>query len=359
VGRRRLPAHGSLGLAGFAVALVLDLVLTAAMGLSAWVAALVVVICAGTSFGVAMATKIVTGEERHRYLHYEIAFLVTVPATLWLLGQPALPYLDIALMGVGTVLAFGRLGCLMAGCCHGKPAACGPCYREAHLSHGFAPELAFVRLFPVQLLEAVLVLALVAVGVAMIASGAPAGSATTWYVMGYGVLRFALEYVRGDSVRSYLGPFSWVQWTVLAVAAATVLLEATGALPFVAWHAVALGVMAGIVLVTLVRRPAMGLRHPQHLRELAAIVRGDATGTRVRTTSLGVSVTAGVLERGASRPDHYSLSQASPGLSERDGAMLARLVARLAGAPEFETVRRRSGVVHVVVRRGDDVQVSA
>ena len=87
-------------------------------------------------------------------------------------------------------------------------------------------------------------------------------------------------------------------------------------------------------------------------------MRGGATGTRVRTTSLGVSVTAGVLERGASRLDHYSLSQASPGLSERDGAMLARLVARLAGAPDFETVRRRSGVVHVVVRRGDDVQVS-
>jgi prolipoprotein diacylglyceryltransferase len=337
-----------MGLAGFAVAVALDLSLTAHAGLSMWVAALVIAICAVTSFAVAMATKIVTGEERHRYLHYEIAFLVTVPATLWLLGEPPLPYLDIALLGVGTVLAFGRIGCLMAGCCHGKPADWGACYRDEHLAHGFTPELAFVRLFPVQLLEALLVFALVAVGVALIASDAPAGSATVWYVMGYAVLRFALEYLRGDSVRSYLGPFSWVQWTVLVVAATSVLLEATGALPFVPWHAVALGIMALIVLAGVVRRPAKGLRHPDHLRELAAIVRGPATGAQVRTTSLGVSVTRGTVERNDLRVDHYTVSRA--GVSERDRAALARLVARLAVAGErVDTVHGRSGVIHVLI----------
>ena len=345
-----LPAHGSLGVLGFLAGVALLALLTRDRGLSFATAAWLVPTCVLVSFSVAMATKIVTGEERHRYLHYEIAFLASVPLVLWLAGEPVLPYLDIVLMGLGTVLAFGRVGCLLAGCCHGKPADRGVRYGEAHVAGGFLPELAHVRLFPVQLLEAALVAGLVAVGVVLIVSGAEPGSAATWYVMGYGVIRFALEYLRGDSVRSYIGGFSWVQWTVLAMAGVTVALEAAGVLPFVPWHAAALAVMAGVVV--LGRRPP-GIGHPRHVRELAAVLREldppPPIGLPVRTTSLGVSVSSGWLAREGRRYRLYSLSRIG-GLDEPAARRLATLVARLEGAPPGWTlVSGDRGVFHLLV----------
>jgi hypothetical protein len=343
VGRWTLPAHGTLGLVGFALAVALHLALTRAQGLSLAVAAVLVPVGALTSFGVALGTKVVTGEESHRYLHHEIAFLITFPLTLWLLGEPVLRYLDTVLLGLGTVLGFGRLGCLMAGCCHGKPAGWGVCYRERHVAWGFPPELAFVRLFPVQLLEAGLVLGLVAVGAVLVLSDAAAGTAAGMYVVGYGVIRFALEYLRGDSVRAYWRGFSHVQWTLLAITGATVALEAAGALPFALWHALAL---AGMVVAMLLTRRSTGLRAAKHVHELAAIVRrvdaSPAAEVRVHTSSLGVSVSGGVTERDGVLVRHYSLSHAD--------AALATLVGRLAGAPDGgEIVRGGHGVVHVLV----------
>jgi prolipoprotein diacylglyceryltransferase len=358
VGRWVRPAHGTLGVVGFLVAVVLGEALARERGLSSVTQTVVVAVCVASAYGVALGTKIVTGEERHRYLHYEIAFLVTVPVALWLLNERVLPYLDIALVGVGTVLAFGRLGCLMAGCCHGRPAGWGARYGEAHVATGLEPELAGVRLLPVQLFEAMLVFGVLAVGVALIVSRAPPGSAATWYVMSYGIGRFGLEYLRGDSARSYLGPFSWVQWTVLAIAATTVALEAIRAVPFTLWHVVALGAIAGVVLVTLLdrRRPA-DLWHPRHLRELAGILKrldgDDGSADRLETTSLGMSVSAGRLEQNGFPVRLVTVSVADRPMTDRLKRRLARLIVRLEGAPpSYEVLDGRRGVMHVIVARG-------
>ena len=341
---RSWPAYGAWGAAGFAVAIALHLALTWEQGLSLVTAALLVPIGALTSLAVAIGTAVVTGEQSHRYLHHEIAFLITFPLALWLLSAPVLPHLDTVLLGLGVVLGFGRVGCLMAGCCHGKPAAWGPRYGAAHVADGFPPELAQVRLFPVQLVEAVLVLGLVAAGSVAVVAGAPPGTAAGLYVVGYGAIRFALEFLRGDRVRAYWHGFSHVQWTLLAVTAATVTLEAAGAVPFVLWHAVAL---AGMVAAMLLTRGRRSVTDPRHLAELAAAVRSAAsTGeVRVQTTSLGVSVSGGLVERDGALVRHYSVSR-SPGAVNG----VATLVGRLGGAPGGgEVVAGGHGVVHVLV----------
>lgn len=341
---RSWPAYGAWGAAGFALAIVLHLALTREQGLALVTAALLIPVGAATSFAVALGTKIVTGEERHRYLHHEIAFLVTFPLALWLAGAPVLAHLDTVLLGLGTVLGFGRVGCLMAGCCHGKPAAFGPRYGDEHVAGGFSPELAGVRLFPVQLVEAVLVLGLVAAGVVAVVAGAPAGTAAGLYVVGYGAIRFALEYLRGDSVRAYWRGFSHVQWTLLAVTAVTIALEAAGALPFVLWHVLAL---AGMVVAMLATRGRTGIGHPRHLAELASAVRlVESSGElRVRTTSLGVSVSGGVIERDGAPVRHYSVSRAHGAVNG-----LATLIGRLGGAPGGgEALAGGQGVVHVLL----------
>lgn len=114
--------------------------------------------------------------------------------------------------------AFGRVGCLVAGCCYGVPWD-GPLavmYDHSPL----APN--GVALFPVQLAEALLNLVL---------AGVLVWACNRWrrpergacyglvlYLLLYGVERFFLEFMRYDSAeRGFLGPLSTSQWISLAL----------------------------------------------------------------------------------------------------------------------------------------------
>src|SRR5439155_22019386 len=96
--------------------------------------------------------------------HHEIDVMINAALLLWLLGQPLLPYLDLTILGIGMFLACGRVGCLMVGCCHGRPHSWGVRYKQEHADAGFAPYYVGVRLFPIQAVESLWVLSIVIVG---------------------------------------------------------------------------------------------------------------------------------------------------------------------------------------------------
>jgi Prolipoprotein diacylglyceryl transferase len=146
LGRVR-PAFLVCGYTGLAAAVALALTLVGLRGLSPWVFGGIILTSMATFLALAMATKIVTGREMLIYYHHEVAVMAVAAGYLWLLCRPMLPYLDITLLGVGTFLAFGRVGCLMAGCCHGRPHGWGVRYREEHAAAGFTPCFVGVRLF--------------------------------------------------------------------------------------------------------------------------------------------------------------------------------------------------------------------
>ena len=87
--------------------------------------------------------------------------------------------LDVTALGLGVFLTCGRCGCLMVGCCHGKPFRWGVRYGEAHAREGFPAVYVGARLFPVQALEAVIVAAVVSACAVAIVLGAPAGTAVS------------------------------------------------------------------------------------------------------------------------------------------------------------------------------------
>src|SRR5262249_38293875 len=149
---------------------------------------------------------------------------------LRILGQPALPYLDITILGVGAFLVFGRIGCFMVGCCHGRPYRWGVRYRDKHASAGFPRYLVGVPLFPIQLVESAIVLGVVCVGIAIALQRATPGEALAWYVAAYGVARFSLEFLRGDAERPYYLGFSQPQWISLILIALLVFEEFRGAI---------------------------------------------------------------------------------------------------------------------------------
>jgi Prolipoprotein diacylglyceryl transferase len=345
------------GYTGLALAVLLAMILVTRVGLSAWVMAGVVLAAVSAFFGLAMFTKLLTGQERLIYYHHEIAVLVVAGALLWLLHQPILPYLDVTILGVGVFLICGRLGCLMAGCCHGVPHRWGVRYGAEHA--GFTPYYVGVRLFPIQAVESVWVLGLVVVGSVLVLDGRP-GTALVWYVVAYGLGRFGFEFVRGDPERPYLWGFSEAQWTSVLLALVVVWAETSGLLPLQTWH---LGAVAGLVAVVIAVAATRRLRrtsqhqllHPRHVREVAEAVESlsnpVSSGVGIRSTSLGIQISARRTTTTTSGSlYHYAFSWRDRSLLKEDARRLVSLVLQLkhpSGANEF--VEGNRGVFHLLV----------
>ena len=119
---------------------------------------------------------------------------------------------------------FGRLGCFLAGCCHGRPTNLpwGVVFTDP--ASLVPPQWLGVPLYPTQLLEAA--------GDAVIAvflyrafkREAGSGLAAAIYFGSYGVLRFCVEFLRGDTVRSSFGLTAGQFFGMGLIAAAGVLL---------------------------------------------------------------------------------------------------------------------------------------
>ncbi len=100
--------------------------------------------------------------------------------------------------------AFGRIGCFLQGCCFGKPTDMpwAAVFPQGTMPAAKFPDLGAVppcsaQLHPVQLYESFANFALF--GVLMLLAGRMKdGRIAATYLIGYGVIRFSLEFFRGD-----------------------------------------------------------------------------------------------------------------------------------------------------------------
>jgi phosphatidylglycerol---prolipoprotein diacylglyceryl transferase len=134
------------------------------------------------------------------------ALLAAIPVGIWYLKKYRLPVwktTDIVAPFIALGQAFGRLGCFFAGCCYGVPYS-GPACVTFKDIHAFAP--LGISLFPTQLMESggdfVLFIMLI-----LFRRHKKFDGQLFWlYALSYAVLRFAIEFFRGDAVRGlYFG----------------------------------------------------------------------------------------------------------------------------------------------------------
>jgi len=365
------------GCIGFVLAVLLTLLLVMRLDLSSWILAAIMLAAVLTFFGLVMATKIITGEERIIYYHHEIAVMAVAALLLWLARQPVLPYLDVTILGIGSFLVCGRVGCFMVGCCHGQPHRWGVCYRAEHAKAGFTPYFVGVRLFPVQAVESLWVLCIVVAGAGFVLSGSPPGTALAWYVVTYDLGRFCFEFMRGDAERPYLWGFSQPQWISILLMCFVVWAELSGLLPLHPWHIGATVCLAVTMIVISLRRrfqrpDKYRLLHPRHVKEVAeaverisapankSTVAGQWTVTpgrnsapadiRIGRTSLGVQISADKVRGAAGYVYHYALSFRDGGMTEETARILARLILQLkraTGSSEF--VKGNRDVFHLLI----------
>lgn len=134
-------------------------------------------------------------------------FLAAVAACLIYLRKnriPFLPVADASALGIPLGLAFGRLGCTMAGCCYGKPSAL-PWAVTFSDPASLAP--LHVPLHPTQVYESLAGFAIFGVLYATRDRFRTPGTRFWTMLVLYGVARSFLEIFRDDP-RGFLGPFS-------------------------------------------------------------------------------------------------------------------------------------------------------
>lgn len=117
--------------------------------------------------------------------------------------------------------AFGRIGCLMAGCCHGAYLGDEPVFGGIYMlgtTNGWGYYV------PTQLYEAVFLLVVFAIVTYLVIKKDFNFNLET-YLISYGVFRFVIEYLRDDYRGSFLGILSPSQfWSVLMVIAGVALI---------------------------------------------------------------------------------------------------------------------------------------
>jgi hypothetical protein len=359
------------GCAGLALAILLSIALVTRLDLSYSVLAIIILGGAAAFFGLAMLTKIITGEEQLVYYHHEIAVIIVTAILLRIMGQPILPYLDVAILAVGAFLFCGRIGCLMVGCCYGRIHRWGVCYAEEHAAEGFDSCYVGVRLFPIQAIESLWVFFTVTVGCSLILIHRAPGEAFAWYIVAYDVGRFCFEFLRGDSERRYLLGFSEPQWISFGLLCFVVWAEFAGLLNYHAWHAAAAAAMGlTMIAVFLTRRHQKSIKHrllnPKHVKAIAealerlSLAVSEGTGlirlgfTQVNIpyecTPQGIRISASRVEIPEGSAYLYALSSEKEAMTQREASTLAELILQLkyAGASN-ELIAGNRGVFHLLI----------
>ncbi len=293
---REAPAFRSCGIAGYYLAVAATLAAALLGGRSLLVAAVLAAVSAFSFFAYALVRKRVRGREELVLLeHVWFTLACTAAAARWL-GGPA-GALDPVAVGLAFFLAFGRLGCTLVGCCHGRPSSVGLVYDERHASDGFPSHLVGVRLFPVQPLESAGLLVIGATGLAAMPFARP-GMVLVWFLIAYATLRFGLEGLRGDR-RPHLLGLSQSRWMAIAEAAGAIAwvererIAARDPRTLAAWAFLALTLAVALILKRAFDHGARLLArgHREELRSLLASLGATATSTpEVVVSSRGVSL---------------------------------------------------------------------
>ncbi len=115
---------------------------------------------------------------------------------------------DLFAIGVPLFHCFGRIGCFLGGCCYGIESRFGVIVKR----NPFVPELCGVRRFPVALAESFANLLLFLILMILFFRKGSDGKMFWRYGMGYSVIRFTTEFLRGDVIRGLWMGLSTSQW---------------------------------------------------------------------------------------------------------------------------------------------------
>jgi len=129
---------------------------------------------------------------------------------------------DLSAPAIALGQAIGRIGCFMAGCCYGRPSELlwSVTFKDPAAEELVGAPLG-ISLHPVQLYESLLSLLLFFFLIWLLQRRMFEGQVILAYTLSYAVMRFFIEFARGDDTRGFLfnGLLSTSQFVALIVMA--------------------------------------------------------------------------------------------------------------------------------------------
>lgn len=116
-------------------------------------------------------------------------------------------FCDIVAPAIPLFHFFGRIGCFLVGCCYGIESHFGLVFR-----HSMLDSANNVSRFPVQILEALFNLILFIILAVLNKKDKFKGKLIYIYLILYSIIRFSLEFLRGDTYRGFIFGLSTSQW---------------------------------------------------------------------------------------------------------------------------------------------------
>ena len=313
---KKISSFTIFGALGVFTSIITTFYLTTFLHLSLLVWLIMTITGIAVLFSLAELMKRIKGTPVLVYYHHEFAIISFITIFLFFTERRhILEYLDITAAGLGIVLAFGRIGCFMAGCCHGKPSNYGIHYHKGHAEMGFPYYYLETPLFPVQIIEACGVLLIVIFMIFSILNRVQAGTAFAFYILCYGLLRFLLEFARGDISRPYYGPLSEAQWFSVILSSLIIIMTFIGGIPGIPRHVAIIAMfccfLVFLFLIGKSNKPWLKIKHSQ-IRELAILVNEldnvKSSFLRLRVGKNTILVTAGILRVENATIKHFTVS---------------------------------------------------
>jgi phosphatidylglycerol:prolipoprotein diacylglycerol transferase len=139
---------------------------------------------------------------------YYGGLILALAASAWYLKRAHLPgwkVADITAPGIALGQAIGRLGCLSAGCCYGKPTTLpwGIRFTDPYSAENVGVPLN-IPLHPTQIYESIGAFVLFVFLMWHIKRNHFKGQIILEYLMLYAALRFVIEFFRGDEDRGFV-----------------------------------------------------------------------------------------------------------------------------------------------------------
>ena len=147
-----------------------------------------------------------------------IAAVLVAIFYMWRHRMPIWTVSDVFAPGIALGHVIGRLGCLFAGCCFGRPTTVpwAITFHSEYAARNVGTPIN-IPLHPTQLYEAGAELIILGVLLLFERRGRPFPGRTFWsYMLLYGISRFVIEFYRGDS-RGMVGMFSTSQFVSLLI----------------------------------------------------------------------------------------------------------------------------------------------
>ena len=133
------------------------------------------------------------------------SFIFTIPTIVWWFRKNKVPVafgFDFLAIGGSLVHGFGKIGCFMAGCCHG--IQCSSDVGFVFTNPKSAANPLNVPLYPDQLWDAAAILLIFVFMMLYRKSKKFNGEIFLIYAILYGIIRFITENYRGDESRGYI-----------------------------------------------------------------------------------------------------------------------------------------------------------